>query len=506
MKRKELVFIPPPFMGHMTQMVELAKLMVERDDRLVVTFLIIELPLPDPVGSSAIKSFGQTPKPNCPGQKQEQGHESEQNNIKFVHLPVVDPDPEWDFKTVGVLHSLILDHQKPYIREIVSSFPEAHDTELAGFVFDMLCTPVIEVANEIGVPGYVFFASNAAFLGLMLHLQDLHDHHNQDVSELRYSKSDLVIPSYAVPVPPSVLPFVLIDKRSWITRFIRYARDFRKAKAIMVNTFSDVEPYALESLSSLSVPVYPIGPILSRTHLKEYDHDQANITRWLDDQPAKSVVFLCFGSRGGFPDAQVTEIAEGVERSGHRFLWSIRQPASKDKAEFPGKYSLDGLEVLPEGFLDRTAGKGKVINGWVGQLQVLAHPAVGGFVSHCGWNSILESIWCGVPTATLPIYAEQQVNAFQMVRDLGLSAEISLDYHQHTYDHDLDTEMIVTASQVERGIRLVMEAEDGCGNELRNKVKDMSEKARTAVADGGSSYVALRNLINKEVIGATALY
>lgn len=497
MKRKELVFIPPPFMGHMTQMVELAKLMIERDDHLIITFLIVELPVSDPVGSSAIKSFSQNPKSN--GQEQD----TESDRINYVHLPVVDPDPEWDFKTVGVLHSLILDHQRPYIRKISSSFPEAHNTELAGFVFDMLCTQVIEVANEIGVPGFVFFASNAAFLGLTLHLQDLHDHQNQDIYELRYSESDLIVPSYSVPVPPSVLPFVLIDKRSWNTRFLRYARDYRKARAIMVNTFSDLEPYALESLSSLPVPVYPIGPILNRTQIKEYDQYQVNITRWLDDQPEKSVVFLCFGSRGGFPDAHVREIAEGVERSGHRFLWSLRSPASKDKAEFPGKYSLDGLEVLPEGFLDRTVGKGKVISGWVGQLQVLSHPAVGGFVSHCGWNSMLESIWYGVPTATLPIYAEQQVNAFQMVRDLGLSAEISLDYHQQSYDDEREKDMVVTAQQVERGIRLVMERGDSSGNKLRNKVIDMSEKARRAVEYGGSSYEALRNLINKEVIGTT---
>ena len=66
-------------------------------------------------------------------------------------------------------------------------------------------------------------------------------------------------------------------------------------------------------------------------------------------------------------------------------------------------------EVLPEGFLDRTMSIGKVI-GWAQQVAVLTHSAIGGFVSHCGWNSILESIWYGVPVATWPLYAEQQLN------------------------------------------------------------------------------------------------
>ncbi|XP_071905974.1 anthocyanidin 3-O-glucosyltransferase 6-like [Coffea arabica] len=115
---------------------------------------------------------------------------------------------------------------------------------------------------------------------------------------------------------------------------------------------------------------------------------------------------------------QVKEIAYALEHTEYQFLWSLRTPPPKGKFEYPGEYeNLE--EVLPEGFLQRAAGVGKVI-GWAPQAAVLSHPAVGGFVSHYGWNSTLESVWYGVPMATWPLYAKQQVNAFLMLKELGM--------------------------------------------------------------------------------------
>ncbi|KAL0444559.1 UNVERIFIED_CONTAM: UDP-glycosyltransferase 71E1 [Sesamum latifolium] len=95
---------------------------------------------------------------------------------------------------------------------------------------------------------------------------------------------------------------------------------------------------------------------------------------WLDRQPDSSVVFLCFGTHGCLEGDQVKEIAVALENSGHRFLWSLRKPPPKEKVAFPGEYE-NSEEVLPEGFLERTAEIGKVI-GWAPQMAVLSHPAV----------------------------------------------------------------------------------------------------------------------------------
>ncbi|KAK1557993.1 hypothetical protein Q3G72_035503 [Acer saccharum] len=235
-------------------------------------------------------------------------------------------------------------------------------------------------------------------------------------------------------------------------------------------------------------PVYPIGPVIDLYGPAQWHPDRAQqeeIMKWLDDQPPLSVAFLCFGSQGSLGVAQLREIATGLDRAGFRFLWSIREPP-KGTIYLPGEYpNLE--EVLPQGFLNRTDGIGLVC-GWVPQVTILAHQAIGGFVSHCGWNSILESLWYGVPIATWPIYAEQQMNAFQLVKELGLAVEIRLDYREGS---DL-----VLAEELERGLRRLMDN----GDVVRTKkVKEMKEKSRMALMENGSSYKSLQSLAKQLV-------
>ncbi|KAJ0027907.1 hypothetical protein Pint_36708 [Pistacia integerrima] len=174
---------------------------------------------------------------------------------------------------------------------------------------------------------------------------------------------------------------------------------------------------------------------------------------------------------GSFDEEQVKEIACALEQSGYRFLWSLRQPQPK------------GQFVAPKGFLDRTVGVGKVI-GWAPQVSILAHKAIGGFVSHCGWNSTLESIWFEVPMATWPMYAEQQFNAFEMVIELGLAVEIKMDYRK---EFPGENQMIVKSREIEKGIKKLMEDE----NEIRKRVKEISVKSRKTIMEGGSSFTSL---------------
>ncbi|RVX03557.1 UDP-glycosyltransferase 71A15 [Vitis vinifera] len=172
---------------------------------------------------------------------------------------------------------------------------------------------------------------------------------------------------------------------------------------------------------------------------------------WLDDQPPSSVVFLCFGSNGFFPLDQVKEIAQGLECSRHRFLWSLRQPPPKGEIAMPSDY-VDFEEALPQ-------------DSWIEPLE-------------------LESLWYGVPIATWPLYSEQQLNAFQMVKELGLAIEIKLDYN--TGDGHL-----VSAKEIENGIRSLMK-NDG---DVRRRVNEMKEKSTDALIDGGSSHTCLGHLI-----------
>ncbi|KAF2319825.1 hypothetical protein GH714_019440 [Hevea brasiliensis] len=428
MAKAHLVFVPSPGMGHLASAVEVAKLLLTRDHRLSISVLILELPLVNSKIQNYIESV-------------QDSSSSLSNRLRFIDLP----KDESELSNFASFFERQKTNVKEAVLKITQSESSVDSPRLAGFVLDMFCTPMIDVADDFGAPSYIFFTSGAAFLGFLLYVQKIHDEENFDPIQFKEKDTEL---------------------------------RFREVRGIMVNTFLELESHAIESFKTL--PVYPVGPILNVESNGRNTHQE--IMQWLDGQPVASVVFLCFGSMGSFGEDQLKEIACALEHSGYRFLWSVRRPPPPGKPASPTDYE-NPQEVLPQGFLERTAAFGKVI-GWAPQAAILAHPAVGGFVSHCGWNSVLESLWFGVPIATWPMYAEQQFNAFEMVIELGLAVEIKMEYSK-------ESGMMVNCDEIERGIRCLMEN----NSEKRKKVKEMSEKGRMTLIEGGSSYYWLGRLI-----------
>lgn len=300
---------------------------------------------------------------------------------------------------------------------------------------------------------------------------------NCALAEYEGSDTEISVSTFVNPVPAKVWPSAAFEGNSGL---LDLTGRLKKADGIVVNTFLELEEHAIVALAGDGgVPaVYPIGPLLQD---EEEPADEGarrrrvEILGWLDEQPDSSVVFLCFGTNGCFNEVQVREIAAALERSGQRFLWSLRKPPCKEKAEGIGEYTNPG-EVLAEGFLERTAAVGRVI-GWAPQMAVLSHRAVGGFVSHCGWNSILESVSCGVPIAVWPMFAEQQTNAFQLVKELEIAVEIKMDYRKNA-------PVLVPADKIHNGIRELMDPQ----NKIRFNVKDLMDNSRVSLLEGGSSY------------------
>ncbi|KAJ9705928.1 hypothetical protein PVL29_003847 [Vitis rotundifolia] len=472
MKKMELIFVPVPAIGHLVSTVEFAKLLVGRDDRFSVTLLIMKLP----IEHSAVTNYIHSVSASLSG------------SIRFVHLPEPDSDssnsnPSSSSPSV-LVHNMI-EKQKPLVRDAVHQLTRSESGQLAGIVFDMICPSIVDVATELGVPSYVFFTSSAACLALMFHLQTLKDHQGVDITEFADSDAELVVPGFVNSVPARVLPAGAVDKEGGGSMtFLNRVRRFREAKGILVNTFMELESHAINSfVDGKTPPIYTVGPLLNLHNADNQKQDgDLDVIQWLDDQPTSSVVFLCFGSGGAFHMDQIKEIAIGLENSGHRFLWTLRRPPPKGKIAMPSDY-VNLEEVLPEGFLDRTSKIGKII-GWAPQTAILAHSAIGGFISHCGWNSTLESIWYGVPVATWPMYAEQQLNAFQIVKELEIGVEIRLDYKKDTSD-------IVNAQEIGSRIRSLMED----SNDIKINRAKMKEKCMKALMEGGSSNSSLQDLI-----------
>ncbi|KAL1197497.1 UDP-glycosyltransferase 71B8 [Cardamine amara subsp. amara] len=466
----ELVFIPYPIIGHLKSTMEMAKLLVEQETQLTISIIVLPFMSGDETSASAyVASL------------------SAISNDRLRYKDISGGDQPTANFHVGNHIAIV----KDTIAKLINDYTTKPDSpRLAGLVVDMFCTSMIDVAKEFNVPSYLFYTSNAGILSLGFHIQKLSDENKYNVTETDFeeSEAELIVPSLTRPYPVKCIPIGLATKE-WLPLFVNQARKFRELKGILVNTVDELEPHALKFLSSSgndTPPAYPVGPLLQLEGYKD-DEKQLEILQWLDKQPPRSVVFLCFGSVGGFDEKQTREIAVALERSGYRFLWSLRRASPNIDKEHPREFT-NLEEILPEGFFDRVKERGKVI-GWASQLDILANPAVGGFITHCGWNSMLESLWFGVPMAAWPLYAEQKFNAFMMVEEFGLAVEIR-KYWRGNHLAGVGTVM-VTTEEIERAIRCLMEED----SDVRKRVDEMSQNCRVALMDGGSSRKALKIFI-----------
>lgn len=468
MNKLELVFVPAPSIGHLVSICKFAEKLVNRDERLCVTILIIRPPWDSSI-DAYIKRSSSAP---------------EGSRIRYIILAQIEPPSSEELaKSIEKYISLLIANYRPLVKDAIISNKSWPDTDsnpkIIGLVIDMFCSSMIDVANELDIPSYLFFTSGAGFLGFVFYLSVWHDQFGR---EFNRSDGDFNIAAYAHPVPSKVLPTFAFVKEGYDS-FRNHGVRFKETKGILINTVAEFESHAVNSLASDPElpPVYTVGFLLDLEAQKvkgnsKSEHEE--IMKWLDQQPPSSVLFLCFGSEGIFEPSQLSEMAIGLERSGVRFLWSIRLPVNAETTKLE--------EILPEGFLERTKNRG-IICGWAPQVDILAHKATGAFVSHCGWNSTIESLWHGVPVVTWPLYAEQHINAFQLVKDLEMAVELTLDYRMHNTDHC----EIVKAEEMEKAIRCIMDSE----NPLRKRVKDTGEICRKALMEGGSSFISLGRFV-----------
>jgi hydroquinone glucosyltransferase len=238
--------------------------------------------------------------------------------------------------------------------------------------------------------------------------------------------------------------------------------------------------------------VYPIGPVTTTTSSSD-DDDATGCVEWLDAQPDRSVLFVSFGSGGALPAAQMDELARGLELSGHRFLWVVRSPSDGDGAANtnPGESYYDGsrskdnpLSFLPSGFTERTKDVGRVVPSWAPQARVLAHRATAAMLTHCGWNSVLESVSSGVPMVAWPLYAEQRQNAVMLCEDtrVALRPEVRGEGG------------MVLAQDVAQVVREMMHGEKG--EMARARVTELQAAAKAGLQPGGLAYQTLAQVVS----------
>ena len=256
----------------------------------------------------------------------------------------------------------------------------------------------------------------------------------------------------------------------------------RKASAVIFNSFDALEHDVLDALSQIFPPIYTIGPLHQLINqIQDNDlkligsnlwKEEPECLEWLDSKDPNSVVYVNFGSITVMTPHQLNEFAWGLANSNKTFLWIIRPDLVSGEAA-----------ILPPQFMEETKGRG-MLAGWCPQEQVLRHPAVGGFLTHNGWNSTIESVTAGVPMICWPFFAEQQTNCRFSCTEWGIGMEIDSD---------------VKRDEIERLVKELMEGEKG--KALKKKALEWRALAEEATTGPhGSSFLNLDKMITQALL------
>ncbi|XP_057779189.1 UDP-glycosyltransferase 86A1-like [Salvia miltiorrhiza] len=235
----------------------------------------------------------------------------------------------------------------------------------------------------------------------------------------------------------------------------------KSADFILCNTVEELEADTISALQQKQ-PFYAIGPLFpANNSIAKSLMPEADSADWLNSRPPGSVLYVSFGSLATTDRSVIHEIAGGLLLSEVNFMWVIR----------PGMVNSGG-GVLPEGFEDTTRKRGLMVP-WCSQNEVLRNPAIGGFLTHCGWNSILESVWCGVPMICYPLFTDQITNRKLVVDDWKVGINLC------------EGEGIINKEEVAEKIEFVMSEERS--EELRQQMEKVRRTLENATSVDGSS-------------------
>jgi hypothetical protein len=358
----------------------------------------------------------------------------------------------------------------------------------------MCHTWTLPMARVLGVPCFIFHGFGAYALLCIDHL------YREGRHEAIASADELVDIPFDCRILGRQLPPHFLPSTSIGSAKMQEVRDFDVAvDGVVVNSFDELEHGSTALLAAAAGrEVLAVGPVslCCAPSLDPQGDDARRCMAWLDGKKAKSVVYVSFGSAGCVPPAQLLQLGKALVSCRWPVMWVIRGADSLPddvKAWLAENTDADGA----------ADSKCLVVREWAPQVAVLAHPAVGGFMTHCGWGSTLESVAAGVPMVTWPLFAEQFVNEKLIVDVLGIGVSVGVTK---------PTENVLTAGklgtgeakaevaeeQVKKALGRLMD-EGGEGEDIRRKALELKVKANTALEKGGSSYNNLEKLIQSSV-------
>ncbi|KAH7557119.1 hypothetical protein JRO89_XS11G0050200 [Xanthoceras sorbifolium] len=428
-----VVALPLPSPGHINPMMNLSKNLATRNHNILVTFVVTE---------ECLGFFGSH---IC--------HPS----ITFATIPKnIIPSQNGD--VVAFFRAINTKMEAPF-EQILDQL----DLPVTIIVTDAILCWAIDTANRKNIPVAALWTTSTLLFSFSCHFDlftekkitiDLEDHGDDIV--------DFIPEISSIRIADLPLVFMKNDQKSSV-HVLPFKLEVSKLQYLLSSSIYEVEPQAFDILKAkFNIPIYHIGPLIPFSSTCQQDLDYIE---WLNSQPANSVLYISMGSIHSVSSAQMDEMVAGLKSSGVRYLWVARDDSSRLK-DCCGDHGL----MVP----------------WCDQLGVFRHPAVGGFLTHCGFNSIMEAAFAGVPMLTFPLYWDQFPNSKLIVEDWQIGWRLK---------KEVGAEKIVTREAIVKTIQTFMDMNNNMRNELIKRAKQVQEILQAAIASGGSSDTDLNAFI-----------
>ncbi|KAL4560465.1 hypothetical protein LXL04_032617 [Taraxacum kok-saghyz] len=340
----------------------------------------------------------------------------------------------------------------------------------------------MDIAKRLNVPRLVFYGPGC-FAFLCIHIVTS----TNILDEIDSNSQYFVMPGLPDRIEvtkPQASTWGKGDTKETTDNFERMQEAEKSSYGIVVNSFEELEPKYVEEFAKFTgKKVWCIGPVSQCNESLQDIAERGNkaaineqdCLKWMDLREPESVVYVCLGSLSYASTKQAIELALGLELANIPFIWFIRNTSEE-------------LEkwILEEGYKERIKDRGLMVHGWAPQMLILSHQAIGGFITHCGWNSTLEGISAGIPMVTWPHFAEQFLNERFVIDVLKIGVKIGVEVPIMYFEQDKE-EKFLTREEIKAAIEALMDIEEE-GQGRRNRARELGEMAKGAMEEGGSSH------------------
>ncbi|CAL5192392.1 unnamed protein product [Lathyrus oleraceus] len=473
-----VIFVPYPTPGHMNPMIDTARLFAQHGVNVTI------------ITTHAIAStFQKTIDTDF-----NSGYSIKTQLIHFPSAQVGLPHGVENIKDATSLEMLRkINHGISMLQDPIEALFQ--DLQPDCIVTDMMHAWTVEAAAKLGIPR-IYYYSSSYFSNCASHFIRKYRPHDNLVSDTH----KFTIPGlpHTIEMTPLQIPEWLREKNSAKDYFEPMFKSEERSYGTLYNSFHELESdYEKLSKTTMGIKSWGVGPVSAwanmdddrktiRGQREELGKESAELLNWLNSKQNESVLYVSFGSLTRLSHEQIVEIAYGLENSSHSFIWVVRE---NDKNEDKEGFLQDFEERMKE------SKKGYIIWNWAPQLLILDHPATGGIVTHCGWNSILESLSVGLPMITWPMFAEQFYNEKLLVDVLKIGVCVGSKVNKFWLSIGED-HVVVRREDIAKAVEILMGSSQE-SKEMRIRAKKLGDAAKRTIEEGGDSYYNLIQLIDE---------